>query len=222
MLEKGPVEKLGFDFDTGYQNPFKLLSCVMARMDNVSETVKYWPKLINIKQYVVWKEFETFVQSEDARIWSCMIDGYIAPTYEVDGRFKVTSYKKMQEYEKRMYDAEKKALAAIKMSLPLGIKHTFNRYGSSRELWKALEKRYQISSKESTCNQACVVEIEAVKIGVVVAEAEKKKKADEETAEKKDVKISKGLNVTPRPRKTSNRGGNVGECCNRIIVPQPR
>ncbi|KAJ0466991.1 hypothetical protein HanIR_Chr14g0678291 [Helianthus annuus] len=26
------------------------------------------------------------------------------------------------------------------------------------------------------------------------------------------------LYVTPRPRKTTNRGGNAGECCNRIIV----
>ena len=29
------------------------------------------------------------------------------------------------------------------------------------------------------------------------------------------------VDVKPRPRKTTNRGGNVGECCNRIIVSQP-
>ncbi|MFS8007398.1 hypothetical protein Hanom_Chr14g01260541 [Helianthus anomalus] len=119
-------------------------------------------------------------------MWSCMIDGYIASTYEVNGRFKVTPYEKMQESEKRIYDAEKKALTTIKMSLPLGIIHTYNRYGSSRELWEALEKCYQISSKQSTCNQAFVAEIASVKIGIVAAEVEEKKKADEENVEKKD------------------------------------
>ncbi|MFS8002388.1 hypothetical protein Hanom_Chr13g01201521 [Helianthus anomalus] len=110
----------------------------MARMDNVSETVNKWPKLINIKQYVVWKEFETSVRSEDARMWSCMIDGYIAPIYEVDERFRVTPYEKMQESEKGMYDAEKKALVAIKTSLPFGIKHTFNR---RRKLMRRMLRR---------------------------------------------------------------------------------
>ncbi|MFS7975214.1 hypothetical protein Hanom_Chr10g00877781 [Helianthus anomalus] len=100
----------------------------MAKMDNVSEIVKNRPKLIKVKGYVVWKKkFEAFVQSEDSRMWSCMIDGYIAPTYEVVGGFRVTSYEKMQESEKRLYDAEKKALAAIKLSFPFGIKHTLNR-----------------------------------------------------------------------------------------------
>ncbi|MFS7936719.1 hypothetical protein Hanom_Chr05g00419091 [Helianthus anomalus] len=115
----------------------------MVRMDNVSETVKNWPKLINVKQYAVWKEeFEVFVKSEDTRMWSCMIDGYVAPTRRVEGRVKVISYEKMDESEKLVVDAEKKALAAIKMSLPEGIKHTFKKFGTSRELWETLEKHY--------------------------------------------------------------------------------
>ncbi|MFS7928344.1 hypothetical protein Hanom_Chr04g00319661 [Helianthus anomalus] len=30
------------------------------------------------------------------------------------------------------------------------------------------------------------------------------------------------VGVTPRPRKTTNRGGNLGEWSDRIIIPQPR
>ncbi|KAJ0723344.1 hypothetical protein HanOQP8_Chr08g0297061 [Helianthus annuus] len=43
---------------------------------------------------------------------------------------------------KKMYEAEKRALAAIKMSLPDSIKHTFKKYTNSKDMWDALEKRY--------------------------------------------------------------------------------
>ncbi|KAJ0614335.1 hypothetical protein HanIR_Chr02g0061301 [Helianthus annuus] len=49
----------------------------------------------------------------------------------------------MQEDDKKMYEAEKRALAAIKTSLPDSIKHTFKRYTNSKDMWDALEKRYQ-------------------------------------------------------------------------------
>ena len=48
----------------------------------------------------------------------------------------------MNENEKKMYEAEKRALAAIKMSLPDGIKHTFRNYQTAKGMWDALEKRY--------------------------------------------------------------------------------
>ncbi|MFS8008094.1 hypothetical protein Hanom_Chr14g01268711 [Helianthus anomalus] len=92
------------------------------------------------------------MKSEDSRMWSCIMDGYISPTHEVIGRIRVTEYKMKKESDKRMYDAEKKALAAIEKSLPFEIRNICHRYGSSRELWEALEKRYQSSSKKSTCN----------------------------------------------------------------------
>ncbi|MFS7904741.1 hypothetical protein Hanom_Chr01g00039591 [Helianthus anomalus] len=60
----------------------------MVRMEKVSDTVNNWPKLITVKQYANWKKkFKAFVQSEDARMWSCMIDGYIAPTRHVNQEF---------------------------------------------------------------------------------------------------------------------------------------
>ena len=42
-----------------------------------------------------------------------------------------------------MYEAENKARAAITMSLPQEILHTFKRYRTSKELWEALERRFE-------------------------------------------------------------------------------
>ncbi|MFS8034119.1 hypothetical protein Hanom_Chr17g01577481 [Helianthus anomalus] len=72
-------------------------------------------------------------------MWNCFINGYIAFTREVDGRILVHLYEKMEESDKLMYDVEKKALAAIKTSMPFEIKRIFNNCWTSRELWEALE-----------------------------------------------------------------------------------
>ncbi|XP_035843953.1 uncharacterized protein LOC110931403 [Helianthus annuus] len=155
--------------------PFRIEK--MVKMDNVSKTVKNWPKLINVKEYVDWKDkFEVVVKSEDARMWTCMIDGYVAPTRCIEGRVKVISYEMMDESEKLMVDAEKRALAVIKKSLPEGIKHAFKINGTSREVWEALEKRYQSSSRQSLGGRALDEEADVVK------------------EEKKDTKVSKSLN----------------------------
>ncbi|MFS7939510.1 hypothetical protein Hanom_Chr05g00455381 [Helianthus anomalus] len=58
-------------------------------------------------------------------MWSCMIDGYTAPTRQVDGRILVISYEKMDEYGKQIVDAEKRALAMIKKSLPMEISYNY-------------------------------------------------------------------------------------------------
>ncbi|KAJ0794597.1 putative transcription factor interactor and regulator CCHC(Zn) family [Helianthus annuus] len=170
----------------------------MIKVDNVEK----WPKLTNVNEYAVWKEeFELVVKSEDTRMWYCIIDGYIAPTRRVEGRIKVISYDKMDESEKLMVDAEKKALAVIKMSLPEGIKHTIKHYGTSYDLWEALRKRYQNSSRQSVGDRALDEEAVAVK--------EEKKKALEQKVEKKAAEVSKCMNgvnelttevkVTPEP-----------------------
>ncbi|KAJ0521740.1 hypothetical protein HanIR_Chr10g0474531 [Helianthus annuus] len=114
-------------------------------------------------------------------MWYCMIDGYVAPTRHVEGRVKVISYEKMDDSEKLMVNAEKKALAVIKMSRPEGIKHIFNKYGTSYELWEALEKRYQSSSRQSVGD--CASDVEA---NVVVEE--------KKSVKKKAAEVSKGLN----------------------------
>ncbi|XP_076910270.1 uncharacterized protein LOC143567858 [Bidens hawaiensis] len=49
----------------------------------------------------------------------------------------------MEDDEKKMYETESKALATITMALPQEILHTFRKYKSARELWEALENRYE-------------------------------------------------------------------------------
>ncbi|MFS8007192.1 hypothetical protein Hanom_Chr14g01258061 [Helianthus anomalus] len=100
----------------------------MGKMEHKKATANDPPHLKQVSQYDDRKEkFKVFVQSEDSRMWSCMIDGYSAPTPRVDGRVIVISNEKMTDSAKCMYDAEKKALAATKMSLPSEIKHICNR-----------------------------------------------------------------------------------------------
>ncbi|KAJ0701295.1 hypothetical protein HanOQP8_Chr10g0377821 [Helianthus annuus] len=88
---------------------------------------------MKVENYLTWKDsFQSFIESQDARMWICIVDGYTNPTHDFEGRPRRTDYVFMQEDDKRMYEAEKRALAAIKMSLPDGIKHTFNKYTNSR------------------------------------------------------------------------------------------
>ena len=49
----------------------------------------------------------------------------------------------MEDDEKKMYQAESKAHAAITMALPQEILHTFKKYKTAREFWEALENRYE-------------------------------------------------------------------------------
>ena len=97
------------------------------------------PKLIKVADYYWWKEkFENFAKFHDVRMWICINEGYVPPTH-----LRVTSYYAMNDDDKRMYEAENKALSAITMCLPQEILHTFKKYRTSRELWEALENRYE-------------------------------------------------------------------------------
>ncbi|MFS7985377.1 hypothetical protein Hanom_Chr11g00997701 [Helianthus anomalus] len=61
-------------------------------MKHKDATVIVLPQLMQVSQYEDWKEkFEVFVKSEDTRMWRCIMDGYIPPTHEVDGRIKMTN-----------------------------------------------------------------------------------------------------------------------------------
>ena len=65
------------------------------------------------------------------------------PIVEFEGSKKVTSYSAMKDEDKKMFEAENKAYSAITMCLPLEILHTFKKYRTSKELWEALENRYE-------------------------------------------------------------------------------
>ena len=113
-------------------------------MEHEVGTTNKPPKMMKVENYLTWKDrFQSFIEYQDAKMWICIQDGYALPTHDFEGKQRVPSYSQMTDNEKKMYDAEKKALAAIKMALPLGIKHTFKSYSTSKEMWKALEKRYE-------------------------------------------------------------------------------
>ncbi|MFS7911390.1 hypothetical protein Hanom_Chr02g00117531 [Helianthus anomalus] len=70
----------------------------MVKMDHKDVTVKDPPQQVEASQYAEWKKkFVSFIQIEDSRMYTCIIDGYIAPTHETDGRMIVISYEKMNE-----------------------------------------------------------------------------------------------------------------------------
>ena len=80
---------------------------MMAKMDKLSGIASNWPILRKVEQFADWKEkFEAVVKSEDVYVWSCMIDGYIVPTRQIDGRTIVIRYEEMDESEKQVFNAE--------------------------------------------------------------------------------------------------------------------
>ena len=92
------------------------------------------PKLIKVADYYWWKErFENFAKFHDVRMWICINEGYVPPTHIFQDRNRVTSYAAMNDNDKRMYEAENKALSAITMCLPQEILHTFMKYRTSKE-----------------------------------------------------------------------------------------
>ena len=116
----------------------------LIRMEHEVGTTNKPPKMMKVDNYVTWKDrFQSFDEYQDTRMWMFIEDRYVNPTHEFEGRHRVTTFANMDAEQKKMYEAEKRALAAIKMSLPDGIKHTFKRYSTSKEMWDALEKRYQ-------------------------------------------------------------------------------
>ena len=102
------------------------------------------PKMTAIEHYYWWNDrFEEWMRFNNLGTWLCIENGYVAPTREVDGVRRVPLFEKMEEEGKLMYEAENKARAAITMSLPQDILHTFKRYRTSKELWEALERRFE-------------------------------------------------------------------------------
>ena len=87
-------------------------------------------KMIAVENYHWWKDrFEEWMRFNGLRMWICISDGYMHPIKEgegVSGR-RILSYSEMDEEQKLMYEAENKARAAITMSLPQEILHTFRR-----------------------------------------------------------------------------------------------
>ncbi|KAJ0499674.1 hypothetical protein HanLR1_Chr13g0506491 [Helianthus annuus] len=142
----------------------------MSNMANLNA-----PKMIKVENYLTWKDsFKSFIESQDARMWICIEDGYINPVHDFEGRPRRTDYVNMKEADKKVYEAEKRALAAIKSSLPDSIKHTFTKYTNSKDMWDALQKRYQGNESATQAFMAEIVPVDEAETTVSDAESEVK------------------------------------------------
>ena len=116
----------------------------MLEMDHEIGKSTSPPKLLKVTDYPTWKErFENYLKFTDIRMWMCIYEGYVAPTVEFEGSKRVPTFANMKEDDRKMYEAEHKAHSAITMCLPMEILHTFKSYRTSKELWEALERRFQ-------------------------------------------------------------------------------
>ncbi|KAJ0587956.1 putative transcription factor interactor and regulator CCHC(Zn) family [Helianthus annuus] len=142
----------------------------MSNMANLNA-----PKMMKVENYLTWKNsFTSFIKSQDARMWICIEDGYINPVHDFECRRRRTDYVNMNEADKKVYEAEKRALAEIKSSLPDSIKHTFTKYTNSKDMWDALQKRYQGNESATQAFMAEIVPVDEAEATVSDAESEVK------------------------------------------------
>ncbi|KAJ0556863.1 putative transcription factor interactor and regulator CCHC(Zn) family [Helianthus annuus] len=140
----------------------------MSNMTNLNA-----PKMMKVENYLTWKDnFKSFIKSLDARMWICIEDGYINPVHDFEGRRRRTDYMNMNEADKKVYEAEKRVLAAIKSSLPDSIKHTFTKYTNSKDMWDALQKRYQGNECATQAFMAEIVPVDEAETSVSDAESQ--------------------------------------------------
>ncbi|KAI3717511.1 hypothetical protein L1987_69179 [Smallanthus sonchifolius] len=89
------------------------------------------PRLMNLKDYYsnLERRFENYVNINDTSLWIPISKEY---EHHVHHHMGVLDTPKpvsaLSDEEKKLYDHEKKALAALSMCLPLDIYHSFNKF----------------------------------------------------------------------------------------------
>ncbi|KAI3802318.1 hypothetical protein L1987_30448 [Smallanthus sonchifolius] len=119
----------------------------MLNYDNEIGTPQKPPKLLNVNGYSNWKaRFEHYISYTDSSLWIPNLEGYKHPTHLYLDENVPKPISKLDAEEKKIYDREKKALGSITMSLTRDLFHSFRGYESSKDLWKALQKRFEGNS----------------------------------------------------------------------------
>ncbi|KAI3754747.1 hypothetical protein L1987_54537 [Smallanthus sonchifolius] len=115
--------------------------------DNEIGTPQKLPKLLNVNDYSNWKaRFEHYISYTDSSLWIPIIEGYKHPTYTYLDEIVLKPISKLDEGEKKVYDKEKKAHGSITMALTRELFHSFRGYDNSKDLWKALQIRFEGNS----------------------------------------------------------------------------
>ncbi|KAI3811001.1 hypothetical protein L1987_20715 [Smallanthus sonchifolius] len=119
----------------------------LLNYDNKIGTPQKLPKLLNVNDYSNWKaRFEHYISYTDSSLWIPILEGYKHPTYTYLDEIVPKPISKLDEEEKRVYDREKKAHGSITMALTRELFHSFRGYDNSKDLSKALHKRFEGNS----------------------------------------------------------------------------
>ncbi|KAI3813994.1 hypothetical protein L1987_18733 [Smallanthus sonchifolius] len=110
----------------------------LLNYDNEIGTPQKPPKLLNVSDYSNWKaRFKHYIP---------ILEGYKHPTYTYLAEEVPKPISKLDEEETKVYDREKKAHGSITMALTRELFHNFRGYDNSKDLWKALQKRFEGNS----------------------------------------------------------------------------
>ncbi|KAI3821245.1 hypothetical protein L1987_08808 [Smallanthus sonchifolius] len=82
----------------------------------------------------------------DSSLWIPILEGYKHPTHLFLDETIPKPISRLDEDEKKAYDREKKAHGSITMALTRELFHSFRGYDTSKDLWKALQKRFKGNS----------------------------------------------------------------------------
>ena len=117
----------------------------MLKFDNEIGTPNKPPRFLCNNDYASWKtRFESFIAYNDPDLWLPISEKYVRPRQE--GTFRdeapYKSMKQMSVEERKEFDKEKKAYAAITMCLPKDVLSCFKMCETSYDLREALAKRF--------------------------------------------------------------------------------
>ena len=117
----------------------------MIKFDNEVGTPNKPPRFFCNNDYSSWKlRFESFILYNDPDLWTHITERYIQPRVEgsFSGEAPFKPIKKLTVEERKEFDQEKKAFAAITMCLPKDVLSCFKNQTTSYDLWEALAKRF--------------------------------------------------------------------------------
>ncbi|KAI3762594.1 hypothetical protein L1987_53029 [Smallanthus sonchifolius] len=116
----------------------------LQNYDNEIGTPQKPPKLLNVNDYSNWKaRFEHYISYTDSSLWIPILEGYKHPTHIYLDETMPKPISKLSDEEKKAYYREMKALGSITMALTRELFHSFRGYDNSKDLWKALQKRFE-------------------------------------------------------------------------------
>ncbi|KAI3802484.1 hypothetical protein L1987_30616 [Smallanthus sonchifolius] len=119
----------------------------LLNYDNKIGTPQKPPNLLNVNDYSNWKSrFEHYISYTDSSLWIPILEGYKHPTHIYLNEVMPKPISKLDEEEKKVYDREKKDHGSITMALTRELFHNFRGYDNSKDLWKALQKRFEGNS----------------------------------------------------------------------------